>query len=179
MNCQTRAQPRARPRRGRVQALLLVLLFLAPVRASAQPAASDTASSNSAPPSDFYTLFVAGPSPGVPSASKTATVASLYALAGASLASTALFTYWYVDARSTERRIDAAGACTDITTSQCSRLLDARHERRTHASWAGLSAGATLTFLLTGLVTSHYWQNTEAAATLTSTDAFVQWQLRF
>lgn len=181
MTCETKPRPRARVGRGRLRlTLLLVLPYLAPARAGAQqPTPSDTVLSNASSQSDFYTLFVAGPSPGVPSASKTATVASFYALAGASLASAALFTYWYVDARNAEQRIDAAGACTDVTSTRCSRLLDARHERREHASWAGLSGGATLTFLLAGLVTAHYWENTEATAAITSTDAFVQWQLRF
>ena len=161
-----------------LSALLLQWVNSEPASAEEQPSAS-AVSPDASTQGGASALLFAGPSPGTPSAAKTATVATFYSLAGAGLASAGLFTYWYLDARAAEERVSPAGACVVLTSDRCSTLLDARHERRNHAAWAGLSGGASVTFLLAGLLTAHYWENTQATAVVSSDEAIVQWQMRF
>lgn len=151
----------------------------APAEAAADEAAVESAKAPNDEDPWLLSALMLGPTPGSPPGGKVATVATLYGLAAASLVSTGLFTYWYFDARATEESIDQRGACIELTNETCQRWLDVREERRNHASWATLSGAASVTFMLTGLVTAHYWSNAPLTATISPSEAAVRWHLQF
>jgi hypothetical protein len=126
-------------------------------------------------PGGWSRIFLAGPSPGDPSAGKQVVVLSMYGLALVGLGASAyLYVDHFQDGDRTEEFLAAnrsPGACYDFLSADCEKLEALRQDERDSLNLANMALAASGSLLLGGVLTATLWDNVQTYALPTSNGA--------